>query len=304
MPKIAVIISTYNPNIVRLSQTLRGLKRQTLPYRDWELIIIDNNSNSSFIQYLEVDWHPNVKIVKEPRPGLTYGRLKGFTESTSEFIVMVDDDNILSENYLTETLKIFEQNSSLGSIGGKSMPLFEITPPIWIAQFYRCLAIRDLGDKVIEEKWDRKFPVAAPIGAGMAIRRIALRTYIEKIQSGYNVITDRQGKNLGSGGDNDIILEILKSDWIVAYYPSLKLEHIIPAERLKVKYLARLNKDSTKSWIQLLNIHGISPWSKIPKLTLRLRKIKAWFIFQPLKNESNYIKYKGICGMYEALSEL
>jgi len=304
MIKISVFIPTFNPNLSRLTQTLIGLKSQTFPIADWELIIIDNNSTISFADDLDLSWHPNSRIIREPKAGLTFARLKGFKESNADIIIMVDDDNILEKKYLTETYKIFEENHQLCAIGGKSVPLFEHTPPDWLNRFYGNLALRDLGEDIILEKWSQKYPDSAPIGAGMALRKLALTAYINKIESGNGTITDRKGTNLSSGGDNDIILEILKSGWQIAYYPSLSLQHIIPKERTEVKYLGKLNKDSTKSWINLLNSHQVNPWHKIPKWSIPFRKLKAWFVYQPWKNEVNYINYSGVCGMYEALGEI
>lgn len=304
MLKVSVIIPTYNPNINRLNQTLNGLKSQTLPLKEWELIIIDNNSNTSFREYLDLNWHSYAKVIKESKQGLTYARLKGFKESNAEFIIMVDDDNILARNYLSKVVEIFTENKAIAAIGGKSEPLFEGLPPIWIKKYYNCLALRDLGEIAIIEKWEHKYPHAAPIGAGMAIRKAALSNYILKIESGLSIFTDRIGTSLSSGGDNDIVLEIIKMGWKVAYYPTLFLQHIIPQSRTNVKYLGRLNKDSTKSWIHLLNSHGINPWPKIPKWSLQLRRLKAKLIFKPWKSEPNFIDYNGVCGMYEALSEI
>lgn len=296
---ISVFIPTYNPNLYRLKQTLEGLKYQNLSISDWELIIIDNNSSFPFINSLDISWHPNVKIIEERQPGLTYARIKGFQESQAEIIIMVDDDNILDSAYLTNIYKAFKENPKLGAVGGKSIPIFEDKPPIWLNQFYGMLALRDLGEEKIIEKWTGKYPDFAPIGAGMGLRKLALASYIEKIISGQSTVTDRNGTSLSSGGDNDIVLEILKSGWDIAYTPSLSLQHIIPKDRMDPKYLGRLNRDSTKSWIHILENHGINSWQKIPKWTLPLRLVKSFFIYKPWKNETNFIKWKGVCGMYE-----
>lgn len=304
MIKISVFIPTFNPNLDRLSQTLVGLQNQTFPITDWELIIIDNNSDVFFANTLDLNWHPKSKIIKEPKAGLTFARLKGFKESIANIIIMVDDDNILDKNYLLNVYNIFKGDSDIGVIGGKSLPLFESTPPMWLHQFHSSLALRDLGNSIIVEKWSDTYPKSAPIGAGMALRKSAVIPYIEKIKSSNSIITDRTGTSLSSGGDNDIVLEILKAGWNIGYYPVLSLGHIIPRERMSVKYLGKLNKDSTKSWIILLASHKINLWNKISKWSIIPRKIKAWFFFQPWKNEVNYIKYKGVCGMYEALAEI
>lgn len=302
--QLSVIIPTYNPDSARLRQTLSALKNQSLPANEWELIIIDNNSSNNFEQQLNLSWHPASKVVRETKQGLTYARLRGINESTADIIVMVDDDNILDAAYLEKGLKIFGQNPKMGAIGGKSVPLFESTPPEWLGEFYGSLALRNLGDIPISATWNNEYPNAAPIGAGMAIRRDALLSYIEKITSGNSVISDRSGNSLSSGGDNDMVIEILKSGWQVGYFPELTLQHIIPAQRMEADYLARLLNNTNKSWVQLLQNHNINPWQRITKTGTLLRKAKAWFAYKAWKSKPDYIKWQGACGTFDGLASL
>jgi len=294
---ISVILPTYNPNITRLTLTISGLKHQTLAHNNWELIVVDNSSTPAV--NIDLSWHPNNKIINATRIGLTFARLKGFEQAVGSIIVMVDDDNILSEDYLTTVREIFKTNKELGSAGGKSLPIFEKTPPKWVEEFYSNLALRDLGETELTGFWGNEYPSFAPIGAGMAIRKEALTSY--KCKS--HLISDRKGSSLSSGGDNDITVEILKLGWQTGYFPNLILHHLIPVNRVSVVYLAQLLHDSNKSWIQLLEHHGINPWRKISDRTVLYRKIKAWFVYRAWKKNANYIRWKGACGTFEGLVE-
>lgn len=299
---ISVIIPTYNPNIVRLNQTLEGLKNQTLLMSYWELILVDNNSKTEFASAIDLSWHSNVKIVQEQRQGLTYARVKGFTEAMGEILVLVDDDNVLDKNYLDEVVKICKNNPSLGAFGGKSIPVFEKKQPVWLKEFYGNLALRDFGDVARIDDWQKKFPDHAPVGAGMVIRKKALQNYLSKVMCGTSVTADRTGNSLSSSGDNDIVLEILKSGWQSGYFPNLVLHHLIPSERLTVNYLGKLLNNTNKSWVLLLESHGVNPWARIPAWTVPLRKLKAWFRYAAWKGNANYIRWKGACGTYDGLS--
>lgn len=302
---ISVIIPTYNPNLQRLQQTLTGLKEQSLPYSFWELIIIDNNSSSAFANNIDLSWQPASRIISELKQGLTYARLKGFSAAKGDIIVMVDDDNILQQHYLQQVSAIFEANPKLGAAGGKSLPLFEeAEQPKWLKEFYPSLALRDPGDSVVINKWENKYPELAPIGAGMAIRKDTLKSYINKIATQTTAISDRTGNSLSSGGDNDIVIEISKSGWVTGYFPQLSLQHIIPAERTNTDYLARLVNNTNRSWIQLLESHDINPWKKIPAWTASLRKAKALFTYKPWRSELNYIRWQGVCGTFDGLSSI
>ena len=101
---ISIIIPTYNPNIIRLNRTIQGVINQSVT--NWECIIINNNSTQLF--ETEIIKHPQIKLVNEPKLGLTYARLKGFEEAKGNIIVMVDDDNVLDKDYLKNCIQIFE----------------------------------------------------------------------------------------------------------------------------------------------------------------------------------------------------
>jgi glycosyltransferase involved in cell wall biosynthesis len=303
MIEISVIIPTYNPDVSRLNKTLNSLKEQTLSKEIWELIIIDNNSGSDFSARTDISWHPNSSFTRERRQGLTYARLKGFNTAKGKIVVMVDDDNLLYRDYLDKVVTIVKKHPEIGAFGGKSLPLFEAVPPIWLNDFYNCLALRDLGEEIIIECWERKYPYCAPIGAGMAIRKISLEKYIKKLEAGRSTITDRVGNSLMSGGDNDIVLEIIQDGWAVAYFPELVLQHIIPAGRMQVDYISRLVNNSSNSWVKLLRDHHISPWAQIPAWSVGIRKLKAWFIYKAWKSKANYIRWQGACGTFDGLAK-
>jgi len=301
---ISVVIPTYNPNIHRLEQTLTGLKDQSLSVKFWELLIIDNNSSTGFADKINLSWHTDSQIIREPEQGLTFARLKGFSAAKGDIIVMVDDDNILQHDYLQQVTDIFTDNPKLGVAGGKSLPLFETESPSWLKEFYGNLALRDLGDNTLIGKWENKYPEYAPIGAGMAIRKTVLSSYIDKINTKSTAISDRKGDSLASGGDNDIVIEISRSGWLTGYFPSLSLHHIIPAARMQPDYLARLVNNTNKSWVQLLDSHHINPWKKIPAWTTPMRKLKAWFTYRAWQSDLNYIRWQGACGMFDGLASL
>jgi hypothetical protein len=101
-----------------------------------------------------------------------------------------------------------------------------------------------------------------------------------------------------------MVLTAIESGWEIGYFPELSLTHIISDERLKRKYLARLNHESSYSWIKVLDKHDINPWDKIPKWTVFPRKIKSFFSYKAWKGPAEYIKWRGTCGMYKALSEI
>ncbi|AFZ36141.1 glycosyl transferase family 2 [Stanieria cyanosphaera PCC 7437] len=306
---LSIIICTHNPRSEYLDKVLTSLKSQTLPQSQWELILIDNSSEKILASEIDLSWHSFSRHVREEKLGLTNARLRAFQEANADILVFVDDDNILDRNYLKNTIEILERNPNLGAIGGKSLPEFEIQPESWFSALGVPLGLRDLGHEVKVAYWDqetsRNYPAFAPIGAGLVIRKPAAQIYAQRIaNNNVRLALGRTGKQLTSGEDNDIVLTLLDAGYGVGYFPELELIHLIPARRLTQKYLARLNRASSRSWVQVLDVHGIRLWKKIPRWTVFLRQIKAFFCYQPWTSPAAYIGWQGACGKLEGQADL
>lgn len=309
-PDISVIIPTYNPRSDYLERVLDALKAQTLPIEKWELVIIDNcSANKTVFQQLDLSWHPNPKIVEEHEPGLTHARAKGFAETSAPLICMLDDDNVLGPQYLEKGTELFQSRIDLGAIGGKVSLEYETPPEEWMTQHLKLLAHQDYGD---EPKYSNRtipktnsdYPGFSPVGAGMILRREVANQYLEVLAKRGTTLSDRKGSSLSSAGDNDIILVALKNQWVVGYHPELQIQHLIPQKRLTREYLSRLSEESSKSWVEVLSLHGIFPWPPISPISVPFRKLKMWFELQAWKNPSNYIRWKASCGTFEGQSQL
>ena len=302
--KLSVIIPAHNPRMDYLQKVLNALQAQTLPSPQWELLFVDNRSEPPLAGRIDLSWHPNAAVVREETLGLTRARVAGFQCVRGEFIVLVDDDNVPASDYLTHVVRLFAEHPRVGALGGKIFPEFEGTPHPWIKEFFGLIACRDYGDSpmVSNGLWDdtlgrNVYPRCAPVGAGMALRREAVQPWLTAPLA--SELTDRRGTELSSGGDNDIVLTLMKHGWDVGYFPELSLTHLIPAGRIERDYLARLNRGIAKSWIQVLRKHDASPWQPIPRWTLPLRRLKAWITHRAWVGPTEYIRWQGACGHFE-----
>jgi glycosyltransferase involved in cell wall biosynthesis len=306
--EVSVVIPAHNPDIGRLLETLRGLRGQSLPTGRWETLLVDNASAAFPLESAYAEAAPaNLRLMSEPRLGLTSARLAGIRGARGAAIVLVDDDNVLDPGYLAEAVRLFARSPRLGAAGGKSLPTFEAPPAPWLGEFLALLAIRDLGEAEIlaasfrpEGSVRNEYPACAPIGAGMALRREAALAWADSVEHDpKRRRLDRSGLELVSGGDNDIVMTLLERGWSVGYFPSLILHHLIPKSRLDAHYVARLNRAIQRSWVQVLALHGANPWQPIPASTVPLRKLKAWFTRRAWKGPAERIRWQGACGHFE-----
>ena len=99
-PPLTVIICTHNPRQDYLTRVIAALQQQTLAPAAWNLLLIDNASNQPVESWLTLDWHPQARMVVETTLGLTAARQRAFRETQTPTMVFVDDDNVLSPDYL------------------------------------------------------------------------------------------------------------------------------------------------------------------------------------------------------------
>ena len=301
--RITAVVCTHNPRPDHLGPTLDSLLAQTLPRDRWEFLLVDNASDQPLAGRVDLGWHPNGRVVREDRVGLTFARLRSYEEAAAPIIVYIDDDNLLDPHYLANVLARFEADDQLGACGGRSLPVYEVEPPSWFYDLGIHLACRDLGDEILEASWEsiplseRSYPQCAPVGAGMAIRKEAYTAYVEAAATDpVRTAFGRSGQSLASGEDNDIVMSVLDAGWRVAYFPELSLQHLIPAGRLQPDYLARIAYSSNKTWVLVLGVHGIRPWPAVPAWTAPLRKARAYVREKAWGGNSNRVRWHGACG--------
>jgi glycosyltransferase involved in cell wall biosynthesis len=303
--ELTVVIPTHDPDPGRLRRALLGLRVQTLPADHWETLVV-NNASSRFPDagFFAAFGPANLRSESEGVLGLAAARARGFASARGRFLVLVDDDNVLGPEYLADVVRIFADNPAVGAIGGPSTPEFELAPQPWQREFLPLLALRDLGASPLISKGLRpsgsrrnEYPTFSPIGAGMALRREAAAAWLGSRSA--RQPTDRRGGDLASGGDNDIVLTVMKSRWEVAYFPQLKLTHLIPACRLDPGYLGRLNYGIQKSWMQVLALHDANPWPTLSPGGAALRKARAWLGHRAWSSKASRIRWQGACGHFD-----
>ena len=169
MVQLSVCICTHNPRKDYLERTLESLARQSLPKKCWELLIIDNASSKPVKESFLLDWHPHARHICEKKIGLTMARLRAIAETESPLLLFVDDDNVISEDYLVNLLELERKMPFIGCFGaGVLEPEYEEQPQEELLPFMPMLALRT----VPKSLWGNYITDAyMPFGAGLALRR-------------------------------------------------------------------------------------------------------------------------------------
>jgi glycosyltransferase involved in cell wall biosynthesis len=141
-PHFSVILCTYNRCRLVLS-TLASLRRQTLGYDQFEVIVVDNGSSDGTLPMVqryvnaaanqqrkpEDTWH--VSCLYEPHNGLAYARNRALCAASGEIAVFVDDDVLVDPYYLEHLLAAY-QASAADAVGGRVHLRWEAPRPYWL----------------------------------------------------------------------------------------------------------------------------------------------------------------------------
>jgi glycosyltransferase involved in cell wall biosynthesis len=237
--KLSVIICTHNPRPEYLSRALEALRAQTLSFAQWELLILDNASNPAIETLIKITWHQNARILVEPELGKNAALSRGILHSTGALLVIVDDDNVLDPDYLTNAVEIYEDYPFLGAFGGSIEGEFEVDPPLSIMPYMEGLAIR----RTVRDHWSnaKKWSEATPFGAGMCVRREVAELYLERVRNdGIRFSLGRKGASLGAGEDTDMAWTSFSLNKGTGCFARLRLTHLISKDRLTESYVERL----------------------------------------------------------------
>jgi glycosyltransferase involved in cell wall biosynthesis len=238
----SVIICTHNPRSDYFARVLDGLRNQTLPLDEWELLIVDNASRLPLASSWDISWHPTARHILESELGLSWARQRGIQEASADLIIFVDDDNVLDETYLAEAIKIKQEWPSLGAWGsGCILGDFEVEPPESLRPW---LPVRE----VTAPRWSNLAGLhlfgespeeAIPWGAGLCLRKEVAIAYRQFCDQTSIQITGRLGESLVCGEDTEIVFVCCSRGLGVGIFPELKLTHLIPQRRVSEDYLIR-----------------------------------------------------------------
>lgn len=238
MLKASVILCTHNPRGDYLRRVLEGLQNQSLPYEQWELLLIDNCSKTPVSAGFDISWHPKGRHLREDTPGLTPARSRGIRETSSDLLIFVDDDTVLARDYLEQALVVAQQWPFIGAWGGSIIPEYEIPLPYWVGHHeWRLTAV-----SVSEDVWSnlREGFSTYPAGAGMCLRRQVAARYIQWCETmGASRSLDRTGSSLAGYGDMDMCQCAIDVGLGTGRSTKLNLTHLVPASRLTLDYFVR-----------------------------------------------------------------
>lgn len=236
---LTVILLSQNPRRAFLERALSSLQRQTLPARDWELLVVSRPATESTVQRCDLSWHPAARRVRAEQSEAAIARVHAFQAASADVVLFVDDDDSLDENYLASGIEFAAQRNDLGMWGGQSLPDFEAAPPEWTRRWWSYLSIRPLS-RDVQARHGRDFD-AVPSMSGAFVRRAVWQSYLEEVRRDarhVDLLARRTQRGLGQ--ETDLALCAFNGGLGVARFSSLRLTHHVPPSRFEEPSLVSL----------------------------------------------------------------
>jgi hypothetical protein len=297
-PELHVYIPTIQRSFAALERCLDGIANQTIGRESFRLTIVLSGGGEFEDEGKVRELLPQAGFLTVPQLGVTSARMAALKHITAPLICSVDDDNVLSHDYLQVACQFLEQHSEVGFVGGKILPEFEVQPGPEVLFNGEVLALRDYGDRAFVSTGARRginaMPGGSPVTAGMVCRREAVDGFVELLAQGKPLAEPRYGCEIQPGcEDAELVYYGVRRGYEIGYEPRMVLTHLIPARRMEKKSFRRAAYIGGVGWGRFKVMHGlvppVEPWTVLP------RKVK-WFWTKKAWEPSGYVDWLRACG--------
>lgn len=282
MKKFSLIVATYN----RAESLLRTLESVVLQSADptlWECVVVNNNSTDNtaqaFAAFVADHTTLNLRMVDEPKQGLSNARNCGIAAAEGEYIAIIDDDETLELGYIETYIEFFDSFPTALAAGGAVKAVYEGSRPRWMSHYTEQMIANPLDLDIVVTL----FPASrVPAGGNMAFRRAAF----EKVGL-FNPRLGRNGQSLIGGEENDLFARLRRAGELLYFVPGAAIYHHIPQSKLTDEYFDRLSYNVGRSKLMRAEADGAVDALKADE---RKKRIATYLLcaiyvifFQPLK---------------------
>ncbi len=223
-------------------RTLGSVAAQSADPSEWECVVVNNNSTDStaddFKTFAAGYPHLNIRMVDEPKQGLSNARNRGIASTTGDCVVIIDDDETVGPGFLANYIAFFEEYDAI-ACGGGVVACYDTARPKWMSRYPERMIANpmDYGRKVCLFPDNR-----VPAGGNMAFRREVFEIY-----GGFDPTLGRNGEQLTGGEENELFARLRYAGNRLYYVPDTEIYHHIPDSKLTLDYFRRLSFDVGRS---------------------------------------------------------
>lgn len=111
-PLVSIIVPLYN-QAAFVAETIASINAQT--YTNWECVVVDDGSTDGSLAVVKqlASNDSRFILLSQANKGVAAARNKGVKASTGVYLVCLDGDDLISDNYLEECVKYFASNADV-----------------------------------------------------------------------------------------------------------------------------------------------------------------------------------------------
>ena len=272
-PLVTVAVCTRN-RTADLELCLNSLVN--LDYPSLDLLVIDNSPTSDATEQLIKTKYPQVRYIKEPRPGLDWARNRAIVEAKGEIIAYTDDDVIVDSDWVKSLVQVFAEEPQVMAVTGLVVP-YELETEAQVLFEKNGGFGRGFETKRYQISRGQKLPwsfISTPwivgVGANMAFRRSVFS------QIGYFDPALDVGTLTNGGGDLEIFFRTLKEGHLLIYEPNALVRHRHRQEYEKLKLQVENNAGSL--FACFLREAIAYPDERLSLLRVTLWLVRWWYL--------------------------
>lgn len=198
-PSVSVVIPAHNEEQI-IERCLLALCAQ-VGERD-EIIVVDNASSDATARLAAR--FPHVRVVDEPRPGVTFARTTGFDAASGDIVARIDADSVVAGDWIVRIRRTFDR-ADVDAVGGGA-GIAELSPGArcWFGWWYRGF-----------RAWHERSIGVGPMlyGFNSAMRRDAWERARELVAQDDECVSD----------DVDVTIALLRTGHRLTFDPRLRV---------------------------------------------------------------------------------
>jgi O-antigen biosynthesis protein len=118
-PLVTVAVCTRDrPNDMKLC--LEAISKLDYPHLD--ILVVDNAPQTEATKKMIESYYPEVRYVREPRPGLDWARNRAALEAKGEIIAYTDDDVVVDSGWVKALAQVFVESPEVMAVTGLVVP--------------------------------------------------------------------------------------------------------------------------------------------------------------------------------------
>jgi glycosyltransferase involved in cell wall biosynthesis len=229
--KLSVILPTFN-RATSLERALAALLRQSADLGAYEILVVDNNSTDHTADVVAHHDHRRVRLIAEPRQGLSYARNAGIAAARAPLVAFTDDDVEVAPDWVETIVAALDRHREIDGVGGRVLPAWQHGRPRWLTrEHWAPLALQDHGD--CRRIFDGATPIGL-IGANVAFRR----SVFDRVGL-FSPAVQRVKDGIGSTEDHELLARLYEAGGRMLYLPRMLVMARVPDDRCARTYHRR-----------------------------------------------------------------